>query len=63
MFTHREQSHHVLAVDADVENMEMGMEMEEGVDANAQPQPLIDLDLERKMTEKEMTELTGNFID
>ena len=63
MFRHREQSSHVLAVDVDAENMEMGMEMEERVDLNTQPQPSTVLDLEREMTEKEMTDLTGNFID
>ena len=40
------------------ENMEMEME---GVDVEAEL--LLDLDLIREMTEKEMSELSGNFID
>lgn len=62
MFTHREQSPQVLASDADAENIEMEMEreMEEQVDMDMYA---LDLDIKREMTEKEMTEFTGNFID
>ena len=62
MFVYREQSPHVLAADADVdaENMENEME-KEGRSVDAQQQPLIKLDLEREMTEKEMSELSGNL--
>ena len=54
-----------MAADVDAENMEIEMEIEGGsVEAQpqlveAQPQPSIELDLERKMTEKEMSELSG----
>ena len=57
MFTHREQSSHVLAADAYAENVEIEMEIEEQIDMSAH----LLLDLEREMTEKEMTESTGNF--
>ena len=62
MPVYREQSHHVLAADADVdaENMENEME-KEGGSVDAQQQPLIKLDLEREMTTEEMNELSGNL--
>ena len=62
MLVYREQSPHVLAadVDADAENIENEME-KEGRSVDAQQQPLIKLDLEREMTEKEMSELSGNL--